>query len=369
MELEDHNVVMNTVEPHALILNWYDQHRRVLPWRALPGEVADPYRVWLSEIMLQQTTVATVKNRYEAFMSQWPTVNDLAAATLDEVLSEWAGLGYYARARNLHKCASKVAKDMDGVFPQDEMTLKTLPGIGDYTAAAIASIAFEQPAVVVDGNVERVISRLFRINEALPGAKKPIKAQAALLTPQHRAGDYAQAMMDLGATLCTPKNPKCALCPVQSECEAFGVGDQEKYPVKAPKKKRPTRRGTICWMQRDGATGPEVWVRRRPEKGLLGGMMEFPSSEWQEGPATDVQYLGPEWRALAGQVIHIFTHFRLELDVVASAQAETHPFGNPSEGDDLSEGRWVGVDQLNSIALPTVMTKVVDLVAAETAGD
>jgi len=291
-------------------------------------------------------------------MSQWPTVKDLAAASLDDVLSEWAGLGYYARARNLHKCAIQVAEDLDGVFPQDEVALKTLPGIGDYTAAAIASIAFDQPAVVVDGNVERVVSRLFRIEQALPGAKKPIKLQAGLMTPQRRAGDYAQAMMDLGATLCTPKKPKCALCPVQIMCEAHAVGDQEKYPVKAPKKKRPTRRATVYWMHRAGATGPEVWMRRRPEKGLLGGMMEFPSSEWREGPREAAVVNGAEWQVVPGQVIHIFTHFRLELDVMISSRAETHPLSSPSEG------RWVGVDELGSIALPTVMKKVADLVAA-----
>ncbi len=225
----------------ATLLDWYDQNRRVLPWRAPPGQDVDPYRVWLSEIMLQQTTVATVKSRYETFIARWPTIHDLARASLDDVLSEWAGLGYYARARNLHKCAIEVSANLGGQFPADQATLKQLPGIGDYTSAAIAAIAFNQAATIVDGNVERVMARLHRIQDPLPGCKKIIKKFAAEITPAQRPGDYAQAVMDLGATICTPRNPLCDHCPWISGCKAYEKGDQSLYPVKAPQKKAPDK--------------------------------------------------------------------------------------------------------------------------------
>jgi len=344
---------MNLMKPAEMptqLLDWYDQHRRVLPWRALPGEEADPYRVWLSEIMLQQTTVATVKNRFETFMRRWPTVSDLAAASLDDVLTEWAGLGYYARARNLHKCAIAISNELGGRFPNSTEALKDLPGIGDYTSAAITAIAFDQRATVVDGNVERVIARLHRIQEPLPRSKKNIKTFAAAMTPARRAGDYAQAVMDLGATICTPRKPMCGNCPWSNACEARSVGDQELYPVKAPKKKRPTRRASIYWIERQADEGAEVWMRRRPEKGLLGGMMEFPSSKWLE--ATPEGPSGDGWQPLNGQIIHVFTHFRLELDVFQRTDGVTAGL----------DGKWVAVRRLGDIALPTLMKKVSDLV-------
>ena len=285
-------------------------------------------------------------------MQRWPTVADLASADLDEVLQEWSGLGYYARARNLHKCAGVVVADFGGHFPDDEAVLKSLPGVGDYTAAAIAAIAFDQPATIVDGNVERVISRLFQIDEPLPGAKKAIKAQATRLTPKTRPGDYAQAIMDLGATICSPRKPACSLCPWQNRCQAAAIGDQETYPVKAPKKQRPTRRAVVYWLQRQGEQGPEVWMRRRPEKGLLGGMMEFPSSDWREGKAEPNPPIDADWQPVDGRVVHIFTHFRLELDVEQAGAGSQSPEG----------GQWIRIDRLAEIALPTVMKKVNDLV-------
>lgn len=252
----------------SALLDWYDSNRRTLPWRAMPGVKPDPYHVWLSEVMLQQTTVATVKGYFAKFLARWPHVNALAAAPLEDVLNEWAGLGYYARARNLHKCAQAVSTDHSGHFPTTETALRALPGIGDYTAAAIAAIAFDERAVVVDGNVERVVSRLFRVEEALPSAKKTIKARTDEITPPARAGDFAQAMMDLGSGVCTPKNPKCLLCPLNRICLAKAEGDMERFPIKAPKKLKPTRRAVSFWLVHDG----HVLLERRPPKGLLGGM-------------------------------------------------------------------------------------------------
>lgn len=340
---------MEKADLPTLLLSWYDAHRRVLPWRALPGEVPDPYRVWLSEIMLQQTTVATVRNRFEVFLQRWPTVNALAEAALDDVLAEWAGLGYYARARNLHKCAIQVATELDGVFPRDIAGLQALPGIGDYTSAAIAAIAFNVPATVVDGNVERVIARQFAIDEVMPAAKKAIKAAAATLTPSDRPGDYAQALMDLGATICTPKKPTCALCPINVSCEALQAHDPERFPVKAPKKQRPVRRANIYCLLRDGDAGPETWLRRRPEKGLLGGMLEFPSGSWQ-AEREEAAPLLADWRQVNHEVVHIFTHFRLELAVHVASVGNTEPSDE--------EGRWVPLNRLDDVALPTVMKKV-----------
>ncbi len=338
----------------AALLDWYDQNRRVLPWRALPGQNVDPYRVWLSEIMLQQTTVATVKSRYEAFIVRWPTIHDLARASLDDVLSEWAGLGYYARARNLHKCAIEVSANLGGQFPEDQATLKQLPGIGDYTSAAIAAIAFNQAATIVDGNVERVMARLHRIQDPLPASKKIIKEFAAEKTPAQRPGDYAQAVMDLGATICTPRNPLCDHCPWISGCKAHEKNDQSLYPVKAPKKRRPTRRAAIYWIERQGSAGSEIWMRRRPEKGLLGGMMEFPSDDWLEDGVVEMPTSGG-WRAVQSQVVHIFTHFRLELDIFARQDGKTLNI----------PGQWVALGDLDKIALPTLMKKVSDRVLQE----
>jgi A/G-specific adenine glycosylase len=335
------------------MLAWYDRHRRDLPWRAAPGERPDPYRVWLSEIMLQQTTVATVGPYFRSFLERWPTVEALAAADLDEVLHAWAGLGYYARARNLHRCAQAVAAGHGGRFPDTEEGLRQLPGIGDYTAAAIAAIAFDRPAAVLDGNIERVIARIFAVEEPLPGVKPKLRALAGRLTPRHRPGDYAQALMDLGSAICTPRKPRCILCPWAHACEARRLGIQEGLPRRRPKAEKPTRRAVAFWLvDPDGA----VLLRRRPENGLLGGMMEIPSSPWAEQPAPglgEVLASAPakaDWRLLPGIVRHTFTHFHLEISVAAASADRA--------GRDGAEGIWAPVDGLQDYALPTVMVKV-----------
>lgn len=335
------------------LLAWYDRHRRSLPWRAKPGKTADPYHVWLSEIMLQQTTVPAVKPYYETFLARWPTVRDLAEAELNEILAAWAGLGYYARARNLHKCAAIVTERHGARFPAEVEALRELPGIGRYTAAAIAAIAFDKPATIVDGNVERVISRLHRIETPLPKAKEEIWALAEELTPKQRPGDYAQAIMDLGATLCTPQRPACSLCPWQSVCAAFQAGDQETYPRKAPKAERPQRYGAAFWIVNEKG---EVALRRRPPRGLLGGMLEVPGTDWDQKTQTAAAALRKapltaEWRWCDGMVRHVFTHFALELRV-ASASVR----GRPLDG-----AEWVAIDRLGSVALPSVMRKVARL--------
>lgn len=350
-----------TAAPHSIdLLKWYDRHRRRLPWRALPGEPVDPYAVWLSEIMLQQTTVAAVKPYFTQFLTRWPTVGALAAANLDDVLTEWAGLGYYARARNLHACAQTVSSEHGGVFPSDLTGLRALPGIGDYTAAAISAIAFDRPATVVDGNVERVMTRLFAVEEPLPQSKTLLKEHAARLTPEKRAGDYAQAVMDLGATLCTPKSPTCAICPWRTPCQARKLGIAEELPRKAPKKAKPTRRGVCFWLTRpDGA----ILLRRRPPKGLLGGMMEIPSTPWVETSwarteaheHTPAPVTNSKWRALPGTVTHTFTHFHLELSV-ESAPVTQRRASAAANTDTLI---WVHIDAMGDHALPSVMRKVV----------
>lgn len=334
----------------AALLAWYDRHQRRLPWRAPPGERQDPYRVFLSEIMLQQTTVVTVAPYYAAFLRRWPDVHALAGATLEEVLSAWAGLGYYARARNLHACAKAVAEHHGGQFPADEAALLALPGIGPYTAAAIAAIAFEHRAAPVDGNWERVVARLFAVADPLPKARGKLRALALDLLPRARHGDFAQAMMDLGATICTPRKPACALCPWQNPCVARAEGAPERYPVKAVKAARPTRQGVAFLAVRaDGA----VLVRSRPPKGLLGGMSEVPSTPWEEGgiahPAAHAP-LAASWTALNTPVVHVFSHFALELQVwraqvAAGVQA---PAGH----------RWVLPHGFDAEAFPSVMRKV-----------
>src|SRR5512143_1722234 len=300
----------------AELLAWYDKHARVLPWRARPGHRSDPYRVWLSEIMLQQTTVRAVAPYYARFLSQWPTVDTLAAASLEDVLRAWAGLGYYARARNLHACAKALVERHQGIFPEDIESLLALPGIGDYTAAAVAAIAFDHPAVPVDGNVERVVSRLFAVEVELPAAKPEIKRLAAALLPSKRAGDFAQALMDLGATICSPKRPACALCPWSDSCLASERGDQETFPRKARKREGKLRRGAAFVVLRpDG----RVLLRRRPDKGLLAAMMEVPGSDWtHDFDITNALRSAPrlaqaKWQRLLGAVRHVFTHFPLEL--------------------------------------------------------
>ena len=336
------------------LLAWYDRHRRNLPWRAPPGIHPDPYRVWLSEIMLQQTTVVAVAPYFQAFLLRWPTVAALAAAPLDDVLHAWQGLGYYARARNLHKCAQAVAGPLGGQFPDTEAALRDLPGVGRYTAAAIAAIAFGRRAVVVDGNVERVMARLFRIAEPLPDSKAALYALADRLTPAERAGDYAQAAMDLGATICTPRKPRCMLCPWSADCAGRDIA--ETLPAKRAKAAKPLRRGTAFWIVRaDGA----VLRRRRPESGLLGGMMEVPSTAWLPAPfpanplssaSADAAPLRARgWHPLPGIVRHGFTHFDLELSVMAGRSDAGAPLGC----------LWCLPDRFGDHALPTVMKKVV----------
>jgi len=344
------------------LLAWYDRHARVLPWRAVCGEQPEPYVVWLSEIMLQQTTVAAVGPYFAEFLRRWPDVTALAAAPLDEVLTAWAGLGYYARARNLHKCARMVAGELDGRFPDTEDGLRVLPGIGVYTAAAIAAIAFDRPATVVDGNVERVVARLFAVETPLPTAKPELKRLAASLTPKRRPGDYAQAMMDLGATVCLPRNPKCLLCPLRHDCAAEGTGIAAELPRRAPKAERPTRRAVAFWTL---SPKGEVLLRRRPEKGLLGGMMEVPSTDWRQAAWESVearkQAPAPaDWRALPGQVRHTFTHFHLEVEVWAAKL-------NGARHKPQAEDRWVRLDDLGGQALPSVMRKIVQHAIKQTA--
>lgn len=338
-------------EPAAL-LAWYDRHARKLPWRARNGERAEPYHVWLSEIMLQQTTVKTVADYYARFLSRWPDVQSLAAAPLGEVLKTWAGLGYYARARNLHACARAVAEQHDGQFPADEAALRALPGIGPYTAAAIAAIAFDRCASPVDGNVERVVARLNALDAPLPAAKPEIGALAASLTPEHRPGDFAQAMMDLGATICTPKKPTCALCPWNDACVAHARGHPETFPVKMAKKEGRLRRGAAFVVVR---VGRDVLVRTRPATGLLGGMTEVPTTDWTHDfdiatALTEAPLLKTKWRRLPGVVTHTFTHFPLEMTVFVGAV----PAGTKAPAGT----RWVKRNVLAGEALPTVMRKV-----------
>jgi A/G-specific adenine glycosylase len=341
-----------TPEP-ADLLAWYDRHARVLPWRARRGDRTDPYRVWLSEIMLQQTTVKAVAPYYARFLSRWPTVDALAAASLDDVLRAWAGLGYYARARNLHACAKVIVERHSGHFPEDLDALRALPGIGDYTAAAIAAIAFDFPAVPVDGNVERVVSRLFTVEDELP-AQSPGSTVCRVIAALRVAGDFAQALMDLGATICSPKRPACVLCPWNDSCLANERGDQEAFPRKAPKREGRLRRGgAFVALRADG----RVLLRRRPEKGLLGGMMEVPGSDWthdfdrNRAPRSAPRLrANVRWRQIPGIVRHVFTHFPLELAVFAAQvpRATAAPKG----------ARWVKIGDLADEALPNVMRKV-----------
>jgi A/G-specific adenine glycosylase len=356
-----HEVGSEEAARPALLLAWYDRHRRRLPWRPLPGERADPYAVWLSEIMLQQTGVKTVGPYFLKFMARWPDVDALGRASLDDVLRMWAGLGYYSRARNLHACAAAVRRDHGGAFPDTEEALRALPGIGPYTASAIAAIAFGLRTMPVDGNIERVVSRLFAVEEPLPQAKPLIQQMAmTLLSPtragdeKSRAGDSAQALMDLGSSICTPKKPACALCPLNDDCAARARGDQETFPRKAPKKSGALRRGAAFVVTRGG----ELLVRTRPEKGLLGGMTEVPTSHWldaQEDKAALKQ--APvlkgmtHWHRKAGVVTHVFTHFPLELVIYTAVV--------PARARAPAGMRWVPIATLKDEALPNIMRKVI----------
>lgn len=326
-----------------------------MPWRTPPAEKKagvkpDPYRIWLSEVMLQQTTVAAVKDYFNRFTTRWPTVVSLAAADDGDVMAEWAGLGYYARARNLLKCARVINDEHSGVFPDDHATLLTLPGIGPYTAAAISSIAFDLRRVVVDGNVERVMSRLYDIHAPLPASKLELTAKAERLTPNQRTGDYAQAVMDLGATICTPKSPACGICPWHKPCKARKAGTAPDLPKKTPKKPKPIRHGTVYLGRRaDGA-----WLlERRPDKGLLGGMLGWPGSDWID--VTTPRPIGTpptpaDWKTEEREVRHTFTHFHLLLTIMTATV------------EDDEQLLFLGHNDFRSSDLPTVMRKAFDLI-------
>lgn len=344
---------MRDAEVSERLLDWYDANARLMPWRTGPAERRagvrpDPYRVWLSEVMLQQTTVAAVQNYFRRFTARWPTVADLAAAEDAEVMAEWAGLGYYARARNLLKCARAVVLAHNGRFPETSAALRTLPGIGPYTAAAIAAIAFYEPATVVDGNVERVVARLFAVEEPLPGVKPRLTDLAARLTPQQRPGDHAQAMMDLGATICTPRSPACGICPLFDPCAARATGIAEVLPRKAPKVARPERQGiAYVTFRADGA----VLLERRPDNGLLGGMLGWPGTHWAEGEPAPAPPLAAEWREAPAPVRHTFTHFHLTLRVLTATVPDvTAP----------DRGVFLPRETFRPASLPTVMRKAYD---------
>jgi len=334
------------------LLAWYDGARRELPWRALPGEVPDPYRVWLAEIMLQQTTVATVIPYYERFLARFPDMAALAKAPLDDVLHAWQGLGYYARGRHLHACARTVCRDHEGRLPDDEAGLRALPGIGAYTAAAVAAIAFGRKAMPVDGNVERVMSRLFAVSDPLPRVKPLLGGLAAGFASRHRPGDFAQAVMDLGATVCTPRSPRCDLCPWRRDCRAHALGIAADLPRRLAAPAKPGRYGVAYWIERagDGA----ILLRRRGAKGLLAGMMEVPCSDFRATPLTDAEAraaapLPARWRALPGTVRHVFTHFALEVRVCAArVDAAT-----------AAEGLWCAPGAMGRYALPSLMKKII----------
>jgi A/G-specific adenine glycosylase len=341
----------------AELLRWYESNQRHLPWRASPGARPDPYRVWLSEIMLQQTTVRAVVPYFLKFVTRWPTLEALARAPLDDVLSAWAGLGYYARARNLHACANYLLA-RGGSFPSSAPELKELPGVGPYTAAAIAAIAFDASEAAIDGNVERVLARFYAIETPLPQAKRLIASHLQRLVPRVRAGDFAQALMDLGATICTPKSPNCLLCPWSPGCRGRKRGLAEALPRKAPKPERPLRHGIAFWIERqDGA----VLLRRRPATGLLGGMMEIPSTHWGLSPPQEPVSapLAAEWQRRAAMIEHGFTHFRLILEVWRAVKIES--------GELLRDGdyRWVSRDRLADEALPSVMRKIISAVGVD----
>ncbi len=362
----------------AKLLTWYDREARSLPWRykdsqhnptqarpqAKPSArtIVNPYHVWLSEVMLQQTTVTAVIPYFNKFLQQWPCIKDLANAPLEEVLTQWAGLGYYARARNLHKCAQVIALDYQGTFPRDEAQLLTLPGIGAYTAAAIAAIAFDQRAVVVDGNVERVVSRIFQVEEPLPKSKGTLKEFAEVLTPKHRAGDYAQAMMDLGARICTPRSPTCLLCPVSAHCKAFASGMAAELPYRVKKAAKPRKEGACFFVVTQAG---DILLHKRPDKGLLAKMTQIPTTSWLEDVRSQkaLQKEWPfktslplKWTEAEGSVKHVFTHFHLTLQVyVMVIKAEQMSLFITED----TKFYWVKQDKLNKEPLPSLMQKVI----------
>lgn len=321
------------VDASNALLCWYVVDKRRLPWRPAPGERPDPYKVWLSEVMLQQTTVAHALPYFRGFLKRWPTIEALAAAEDGEVMAAWAGLGYYARARNLIACARVIAADHRGRFPDDEAALRRLPGIGDYTAAAIAAIAFGRPAVAVDANVERIVARLFAVEEPLPAGRKRLRDLAATLVHEDRPGDFTQAMMDLGQTVCTPRKPDCGRCPLARHCGAFALGEPARFPVKAPKAARPKRQGRAYWLEYRG----KVLLVRRPKRGLLGGMLALP----EHPPAATA------WTE-AGAVDHVFTHFALNMRLLCA------------EAEAVAEGIWWPVDRIGEAGLPTLFAKLAE---------
>jgi A/G-specific adenine glycosylase len=336
----------------SALLTWYDRQARVLPWRSPPGTPApEPYRVWLSEVMLQQTTVAAVGPYFAKFLTRWPTVMDLAAAQDAEVMAAWAGLGYYARARNLLACARAVAA-RGGTFPNTEAGLRELPGLGAYTAAAVAAIAFGKRATVVDANVERVVARLFAIDEPLPAARKVIRARTEELTPPDRAGDFAQAMMDLGATVCTPRKPRCLLCPLAQGCGGRVQG-AERFPVKPAKAAKPQRTGRAYWIAQRGS----VWLVQRTGKGMLGGMRALPDDGWSaRADGSGVSPLDGQWTG-AGSVRHSFTHFDLDLQLMLYSGGDLDRLAADS-------GDWWPLDRIAEAGLPTLFAKAARLALA-----
>ncbi len=345
------SVESNHAAIHIALLDWYRRHARNLPWRAPPGANArpDPYRVWLSEIMLQQTTVAAVAPYFDRFTSRWPTLADLAAADPDDVLAAWAGLGYYSRARNLIACAVAIIRDHGGAFPADESSLRALPGIGDYTAAAIAGIAFGLPdAVPVDANIERVVARLFAIDTPLPAGRSAIRDAARALWPTDGSGgDFAQAMMDLGSTLCTARVADCLLCPLSPHCQGHKQGIALSLPVKPAKKVKPVRQGRALWIEQD----QQVWLIRRPAKGMLGGMRALPGSAWGDSPTA-----APPETTEMGELRHVFTHFALDLSVDRATDASLA----------VGEGTWWPIDRLDEAGLPTLYRRAAELAMGET---
>jgi A/G-specific adenine glycosylase len=357
-QLKVRDEILEQPSTAALLLQWYDRERRDLPWRYAPGKKADAYRVWLSEIMLQQTVVKTVIPYYQNFLERWPSIEDLAAASLDDVLVSWAGLGYYSRARNLHKCAQIVVAEHGGKFPRSEAKLLALPGIGPYTAAAVAAIAFGAKVTPVDGNVERVVARLFALETPLPSAKSEMKRLASTLTPDKRTGDFAQAMMDLGATVCTPKRPSCLMCPLNRRCEGSAQGIEGTLPRKAEKSARPDRFGhAFLALREDG----HVLLRQRLETGLLARMIEVPSTDWAEEfpslrEAVRAAPVRADWWQVPGTITHVFTHFKLELMVhVAVVPADVAL----TFWADSARCRWVSRRALGGQALPSVMRKII----------
>lgn len=327
------------------ILSWYDKNQRVMPWRATKGQIPNPYHVWLSEIMLQQTTVATVGSYFIKFIDRWPTIFDLANANRDDVMHEWAGLGYYARARNLHKCAQTVAKKYNGKFPQNEKLLQELPGIGPYSSASIRAIAFDKESNVVDGNIERIFARLYAINAPLQDAKKNLKELAGVITAKQekRPGDYAQALMDIGATICTPKSPKCLICPISAYCQAKAENIQEELPTKKKKQPKPQKTGEVYWIKNEEGA---VLFEKRGEKEMLGGMIGLPTSEWKKS-----KFLKKQENT---SIYHSFTHFDLKLTIVE----QKHQKGlKMSEKDHF----WVPYSEIEGLGVPTLFKKVVKL--------